>query len=255
MLLAGAVGGALWTSTHPGAIVGGAASLDAWRDVLSDPRFLEALRFTSVLAALTTALALPLALIGAVAVRSSRLGLLAMSLPIPVPHLVVAAVAVVVLGPGGLADRVAGELAPDLVGDPNGLGIVFVYLYKEVPFLVLVVLAGWTSDSDELLEAAEVAGAGRWRRTVDVLLPRITPGLAVAAAVVAAFVVGAAEIPLLVGPSGKPTVATYAIDVVRLDGPAARPAATVALLAATAAAAAAAGTAALAVTATGRWAR
>lgn len=255
MLLAGAVGGALWTSTHPGAIVGGDASLDAWRSVLSDPRFLDALRFTFVLAALTTSVAVPLALIGAVVVRSSRLGLVAMSLPIPVPHLVVAAVAVVALGPGGLVDRVAGDLLPEVVGDPNGLGIVLVYLYKEVPFLVLVVLAGWTRAIDELLDAAEVAGAARWRRTIDVLLPRIAPGLAVAAAVVAAFVVGAAEIPLLVGPSGKSTVATYAIDVVRLDGPAARPAATVALLAATAAAAVAAGIAALAVSAAGRWAR
>ena len=59
----------------------------------------------------------------------------------PVPHLLVATLAVLWLAPGGLADRALGALPVDLVRDPWGLGIVAVYVYKETPFLVLLLLS------------------------------------------------------------------------------------------------------------------
>lgn len=200
-----------------------------------------------LLAAATTALAVPLAVGLAGLVRRSRVTLTATGLPVPVPHLVVAAVTVVALGPGGLLDRLAGGLPIRVVGDAHGVGMVLAYVYKEAPFLALVVLSAWDDATDDLLDAAKVMGAGMWRRTRDVLLPRVAPGLSTGAAVVTAFVVGAAEIPLLVGSSRSQTLATYAIDVTRLDGPAARPAATVALLVAAATAFAMTGVLALMV--------
>jgi putative spermidine/putrescine transport system permease protein len=215
---------------HPGAIVGGAAGFDAWRDLLHDPRFREAAAGSLGLAATTTAVAVPLAVALAALVRRSRVGLIATGLPVAVPHLVVGVVVVALFGPGGLVDRLVGGLPVRIVGDPHGVGMVLAYTAKEVPFLTLVVLAGWDEETDDLLDAARSLGARGWRRTVDVLLPRIAPGLALGAAVVSAFVVGAAEVPVLVGSSRHPTLATYAIDATRMGGPAARPAATAALL-------------------------
>jgi putative spermidine/putrescine transport system permease protein len=215
---------------HPGAVVGGPAGLDAWRVVLLEPRLREAAAGSLGLAATTTVVAVPLAIALAALVRRSRVALIATGLPVAVPHLVVGVVVVALFGPGGLVDRLVGGLPVRVVGDPHGVGMVLAYTAKEVPFLALVVLAGWDEETDDLLDAARSLGARWWRRSVDVLVPRIAPGLAVGAAMVSAFVVGAAEVPVLVGSSRHPTLATYAIDATRIGGPAARPAATAALL-------------------------
>lgn len=230
VILGGALVGAVDTSLHPGRIVGGSAGTGAWTTTLSDPVFLRALGFTVWLALATTALSLPLALGLAAAVRRTRLGAAISATPVPMPHIAVAGLAVAWLAPGGLADRMLGGLPFDVVADPHGVGIILTYLYKEVPFLALVVLAAWDRATDERAEVAASLGAGRARVLLDVVVPRVLPALGLATGVVAAFVIGATEVPLVIGGSSQDTLATYAIDVVRLRGPAARAEATVALL-------------------------
>jgi putative spermidine/putrescine transport system permease protein len=150
------------------------------------------------------------------------------------PHVVAASLAVTWLAPGGLAERVVGTLPFRLIGDSHGLGIIAVYIFKEAPFLTLLVLAAWDQHTRDLEEAAATLGAGRWARVRDAVLPRIAPPLVVGALIVAAFTLGATEVPLLVGPTRPDTVATYALTVVQVDGPAARARATAALVIVTA---------------------
>lgn len=229
-LLIGALAGALWTSLHPGAIVGGDIGLDAWRALLGDDRLREALAGSVVLAVASTTVSSLIAVLLAPAVRRSRVTRLTAGVPVAAPHLVIGVLVVTILGPGGLAGRILGGLPLRVVGDEHGLGMLLAYVLKEVPFLILVVLASWASATDDQLEAARSLGASRWRCTRDVLVPRMAPGLAAGAAVVSAFVVGAAEIPVLVGSNRNPTLATYALDVTGIAGPSARPQATAALL-------------------------
>jgi putative spermidine/putrescine transport system permease protein len=230
VLLGGALVGALDSSLHTGRIVGGPAGTDAWTRTLSDPAFTHALGFTLWIAAMTTLIAVPLAVVLAAGVRRTRVGSTISATPVPMPHIAVAGLAVAWLAPGGLADRMLGGLPFDVVADPRGLGIILSYLYKEVPFLALVVLAAWDHETDERAEAAMSLGAGRTRVIIDVVIPRVFPALGLAAAVVASFVIGATEVPLVIGGSAQNTLATYAIDIVRLRGPAAQADATVALL-------------------------
>ncbi len=68
--------------------------------------------------------------------------------------------AVVWLGPGGIADRVLGGLPIDLGRDPRGAGIVLVYVFKETPFLALLVLAAWGPAVAARDEAAAVLACG-----------------------------------------------------------------------------------------------
>jgi ABC-type spermidine/putrescine transport system permease subunit I len=58
--------------------------------------------------------------------------------------------------------------------------------------------------------------------------------LAAGALIVAAFTLGATEVPLLVGPTEPDTIATYALTAVHTDGPVARARATAALVIVTA---------------------
>ena len=160
VLFGGSLVGLAVTSLRPGAVVGAGLSAGAWRDVLGDPAFHHAVAFTAEIAAVSTLLAVLLGVIAAAVLRhASGAVRAAAAVAIPVPHLVVAALAVAWLGPGGLAERFLGGLPLDVVGDRRGLGIVIVYLVKEVPFLTVLALAAWDEPTIAREEAAAALGA------------------------------------------------------------------------------------------------
>ncbi|MDP9023738.1 MAG: ABC transporter permease subunit [Actinomycetota bacterium] len=209
VLFGGALAGGAVTSVQPRP--DGEVTLDAWRTVLADGAFHDALGFTFRTAVAATLVSAILAVGFAALLRHHRTFLRALfALPVPMPHLLIAVVAVVWLGAGGLIERL-GVLPWTLVRDRAGLGVVLVYVYKEVPFLALLVLAVWGRGVDDLTEAAAVTGASPWQRLRWVVWPQIRMPLAVGSLIVAAFVLGAFEVPLLVGPTYPPMVAVYAL--------------------------------------------
>lgn len=215
VLFGGAMAGAVRTSLVP---LGGDASLDTWSDLFGDPAFADSawftVRITVAAALLSAAAALAVALL-----LRGRSGLLRtlLALPVPVPHLLVGIVAVLWLAPGGLADRALGGLPLDLVRDRHGVGIVLVYVYKETPFLVVLLLAAMGRGLAEREEAAAVLGATPWQRVRWVVWPVVRAPLVVGSLIVAAFVLGAFEVPLLVGPSTPTTLAEYAQQTTQGD--------------------------------------
>ena len=236
LLFGGGLAGAVRRSLHPTVDGSGPLELSAWRSLLRDPAFADALRFSLQTTLLATALSAAAAVAVATALRRrGALPRLLVALPVPVPHLLVAVLAVLWLGPGGLAERAIGALPLPLVRDRAGLGVVLVYLYKETPFLVLLLLARMGRGLTQREEAAAVLGAGRWQRLRWVVWPTIRAPLAGGALIVAAFVLGAFEVPLAVGPSHPPTLATFAYDQPRLDLVAGQARAAAALLVAAAA--------------------
>ena len=235
VLFGGAIVGLVLGSLRPGAITGGSLGLAEWRNTLDDAAFHDALAFTAYVAVASTLTATILAAAGAAALQHRPTWIRgALASAIPMPHLVAASLAVTWLAPGGIAERLVGPLPIRVVGDAHGLGIIAVYVFKETPFLLLLVLAAWDQQTRDLDEAAAVLGAGRWARMRDIVLPRIAPPLAAGALVVAAFTLGATEVPLLVGPTKPDTIGTYALSAINIDGPAARARATAALVVVTA---------------------
>lgn len=211
-LFGGALVGAVHSSVTPLTGVGrGALTLAPWRTLLHDPAFGEAVLFTARITLLATLLSAALGLAAALALRGRRTVLRALAaLPVPVPHLLAAVVAVLWLGPGGLAERLLGTLPADLVRDRAGLGVVVVYVYKEAPFLALLVLAGMGRGLAEREELAATMGASPWQRLRWVVWPAVRGPLVAGSIVVSAFVVGAFEVPLTIGPNAPLTVAEYA---------------------------------------------
>jgi putative spermidine/putrescine transport system permease protein len=236
LLFGGGLVGAIRQSLHPTIDTSGPLDPSAWTAVLHDPAFLDALRFSLRTALVATALSAVLAIPVAGALRNrGTLARFLVMLPVPVPHLLVAVVAVSWLAPGGLAERLLGTLPAQLIRDRAGLGVVAVYLYKETPFLVLLLLARMGAGLRRREEAAAVLGATRWQRLRWVVWPTIRGPLAAGALIVATFVLGALEVPLTVGPSYPPTPATYALDQTQLDLVSGQAKAAVALLVAAAA--------------------
>lgn len=233
-LFGAALAGAIRTTLVP---LGGGITLDSWRALFGDPAFIDAALFSLRTAVMATAASAALAVAVAAVLRSRGTTLRAIaSLPVPVPHLLVAVVAVLWLAPGGLADRALGALPLTVVRDELGVGIVLVYVYKETPFLVLLLLTAMGAGLREREEAAAVFGASARQRLALVVWPAVRGPLVVGSIVVAAFTLGAFEVPLLVGPNYPPTLATYAYETSRGDLIAGEGVADAALLVAAAAA-------------------
>ena len=216
LLFGGGIAGAVRTSVVS---LDGTASLDSWRELLADPAFTDAVLFSLRVAVVATLSAAVAAVAVALVVRTRGTTLRALvALPVPVPHLLVAVLAVLWLAPGGLADRLLGTaVGGGLIRDEQGVGIVLVYVYKETPFLVLLLLAAMGQGLREREEAAAVLGASAWQRLRWVLWPAIRTPLVVGSIVVGAFTLGAFEVPLTVGPNYPPTLAEFAFQATQND--------------------------------------
>lgn len=213
VLFGGALLAALDQTLRP---TGRWAGAGVWPEVLAEPALLDAARFsvtaTVVATAISALLAVPLGRLA----RDRLWGRVAVGMPILVPHLVVAAVAVVWLGPGGLAERLLGAMPVEVVRDRHGIGVVAVYVYKELPFLALLVASAWDPATTAREEAAAVLGASRWHRLRWIVWPAIRTRLTAGSLIVAAFILGAFEVPLVVGPTHPPALAVLAWQQTRL---------------------------------------
>ena len=180
-------------------------------NILMDADFYTSLLLTLYLALTSTLLALVLAVAAALVLRQrfagSRIVTFIFQLPLPVPHLVAAAGMVLLLTQSGLFARLAYHAGllerpnqfPVLVFDRWQITTILVYLWKEIPFIGLVILAVLKGVGHEYEEIAQTLGANPWQRFRYVLLPLLMPGLITTGIIVFAFVFGSFEIPLLLG--------------------------------------------------------
>ena len=108
----------------------------------------------------------------------------------------------------GLIDSPAGF--PAMVNDPWAIGIIIQYVWKEIPFIGVIVLAILLSVGEDYESVARSLGANRWQAFRNVTLPLIMPGVVSASVIVFAFTFGAFEIPWLLGstfPKALPVLA------------------------------------------------
>ena len=210
-------------------------SLDAYRQVLGDEDFVDSLLLTLYVSGVSTGLSTVLAVLAALALRRSRgrISAVVFQLPITIPHLVAAVGIALVVAQTGLGARLAAVLGligepkefPALLYDRYSVGIILTYVWKEVPFIALVVLASLRGVASELEEVARTLGAGAWQRFWYVVFPVISPSVVAASLLVFAFTFGAFEVPYLLGKSYPTMLPVMAYNEYREIDLAARPAA------------------------------
>lgn len=181
-----------------------AAGLEDWTlgnyiNVLTDRAFLGSLwltfRIASISTVLSTFVAVCVALVLRRAFSGSRFITFLYQVPLSVPHLVAASGVVLVVSQSGLLSRLGAGLGlidspadfPVLVFDRPGIGIILTFVWKEAPFIGLVVLAVLRSIGAEYEEVARTLGASARQRFFHVLLPLILPGVLSASVIVFAF--------------------------------------------------------------------
>ena len=139
-------------------------------------------------------------------------------LNLTVPHLVGAIGILYLFSQSGSFARLAAEWGmiarpsefPALVFDPYAIGIILQYVWKEIPFIGVIVLANLQALGEDYEAVARSLGATRWQAFRHVLLPLIFPGVLSASVMVFAFTFGAYEIPAILGanfPAALPVLA------------------------------------------------
>ncbi len=186
-------------------------SFKHFANVLGDPDFLQSLMLTLYVALTSTVIAAAISIVMAIFLLSlsekSRLVHFIFQIPLTVPHLVIAVAMVFMLTPTGILSRLVIKLGlidsssafPLLVNDRWGIGIILTYVWKEIPFITLMILSVLRRSAVELLEVGRTLKAGRWQRFRYITLPTISPSLGAACLIVFAYTFGAFEVPFLLG--------------------------------------------------------
>jgi multiple sugar transport system permease protein len=161
--------------------------LDNYAALLSDDRFMKALRntffYTIVSVPLGLAIALGLALALNVRIRGIAWVRTAYFLPVVTSTIAIALVWQWIYSPdSGLLNEVIGifGIPPQKwLGNPTLAmpSIVAMSIWQGLGVNVIIFLAGLQAIPTELLDAASVDGAGRWARFRGVVLPLLTPAI------------------------------------------------------------------------------
>ncbi len=200
-------------------------SIDAYRSLFSDREFLLSLALTLWISISSTLLTVVFAIITALAFRRTfpgkRLINFLYQFPITIPHIVITIGTMLVFSQSGIVARIAYHLGmisdqstfPVLISDNFGLGIIYVYLWKQIPFVGVIVLSILQSLGNNFEELARSLGANKWQSFRHVLLPTIIPGILPASIICFSFTFGSYEVPFLLG---KPYPAVISVLAMRL---------------------------------------
>lgn len=168
---------------------GGGSIFVGWSNfarVLADPQFWEAGRrtvlFTAVGSSLSVAIPLTLAVAADRQIRLSRPARNVLVWPKGIAGASVGVAFAYIFNPfvGILAPLngwFPGIWAPGIDGVDAFVTLVMAYVWSNIPFNFVILLAGLQAVPHTLHQAAAMDGAGPWRRIFDIQLPLITPQL------------------------------------------------------------------------------
>ena len=176
--------------------------------------------FTMGVTALSTFIATVLSIFVAVYLRLSKgwlsnsIGIL-YRLPIFLPFVVIAQMMRSFLAPHGTLNLFLAKLSLVDIENPlqlfNWIGLVFGFVWKQAPFMILIILGGFQMIDNSYIEAAKSVGAKLPQIITKVLIPMNKPTILIAVTLVFCSLVGCFSFPyMLIG--GK-TPVTITVDI------------------------------------------
>jgi len=193
-------------------------------ELLGDSLFVSSIVVTLKYAAFVTALQVALGLILALLLSSERIRFrpfltTAFFLPKVMSAAIISVIWTFLFGNafrGALGLIGMENTAFSWLGDPDraiySLGIV--EIWHGLGYYMIILMAGITAIPSDVLEAAEIDGAGLWEKTFHVTLPLLAPTIGVCAILAAANSLRAFEIPFIMtagGPGFSTTTLAYFI--------------------------------------------
>ncbi|MBZ9685012.1 ABC transporter permease subunit [Clostridium estertheticum] len=141
--------------------------------------------------------------------------------PMLVPHVTAAYLIMLLFMQSGWFSSIAYSMGiiksmdafPSVVNNPNSLGIVLTYIWKETPFIMLMIFPIMSRTQDSWLEIAQVFGARRQEFFKEVILPLIIPTWLSSVLIVFAFTFSDFEVPYLLGITYPKFISVYAYNM------------------------------------------
>ncbi|WRP06833.1 ABC transporter permease subunit [Rossellomorea aquimaris] len=202
---------------------GGTITFGHYVDLFEEERFMTSFLFSLTVTSISTILSLCIGL-GIVKAFSPLLKenkhKLIVWIPMLVPHFVWAYLVYSLFNQSGFYSNVFGMAGwiddrsqfPTLVQERKGIGIILTYVWKEVPFVTLMLLPVYTTLSKSYKEIASLLGAGPYKAFWVAEWPFILPVLVETGAILFAFIFTAYEVPQLLGVTSPQMLAILAYD-------------------------------------------
>jgi putative spermidine/putrescine transport system permease protein len=200
-------------------------SLDAYLAVFQNETVRAGIILTFRVALLSTILSTVIALaISLMISRTKRFQSVLISITqfnIPIPHVVAATGILLTFSQSGLVSRLSNHFGvtegssgfPIITNDPFGYGIIMSYLWKEIPFMCVLILSALRGPVTNLDETAKTLGASYSYRLRKIILPYIFPAILSGTIIVFAFSFGSYEVPYLLGEPYPSTVSVVAYQL------------------------------------------
>ena len=157
-----------------------------YQTILTDRYWWTALSVTLAITAVSVSMEFVLGLSLALVMHHTLLGKGLVRTAVLIPYGIVTVVAAYswyyawTPGTGYLANLLPQDTAPLTEQIPSLALVVLAEVWKTTPFMSLLLLAGLALVPEDLLKAAQVDGAGAWRRLTRIILPIIKPAVVVA---------------------------------------------------------------------------
>lgn len=186
----------------------GQANLAAYQAVFASSEFWRSLWLSFYIAIVSTGLSTVLSVGLALLLRSAGgWASFACQITLPIPHLVGVAGMLLLLSPSGLLARIAFALGwiqsdqdfPLLVNDAANIGVILHFLWKEIPFITLILLAVLRGMNPGYEAQARALGASRWQCFWNVTFPMMKSGILSSSLIVFGYIFSSFEVPFLLG--------------------------------------------------------
>ena len=198
------------------------AAYEQYQQILTSPEFVASLRTTLLFLVMTVPTGLFLGLLLAVAAHQKLRGMAVyrtiFSSTVATSIAVASVIFFTLLNPqvGLLTFWLGLEGRPSLLADPKWalVAVAAVTVWQNLGLSFILMSAGLQAVPDELLEAAEIDGAGAWSRMRNVTLPMLSPTLffaAVVGGILSLQAFGQIDILTGGGPLKKTNVLVYAM--------------------------------------------
>ncbi len=187
-------------------------TLKYYQEILNNPEFSASFLFSLKTSFISAIIAVVIGvLLSYVLIFNKRTNPLISSykLPFMVPPTVAAILVIMLIGQSGFIPRELyqlgiisemSEFAP-MIYDPNGIGIIVAYVWKEISFITLVTHNILKNIHVKYSKVTASLGANKVQTFFYVLLPLLSPTIATSFIIIFSFAFGAFEIPYLLGAS------------------------------------------------------
>jgi putative spermidine/putrescine transport system permease protein len=185
----------------------------AYRELFTDPWFLRSAAFSLYVAAASSSLAIVIGTALAYALwqmpERYRNFAIVYKIPLILPHIAVGFLAVTFLAKTGIIASMAFHLGlidsfegfPDLLYTSAGIDLIAAYIYKETPFVMVMVYAMLVRFDRRQIDTAGMLGAGRVRIFSTLVLPFILPAINTTFIILFIFTFGGFDLPFVLGDS------------------------------------------------------